>query len=92
MDPQTVFCPNPACLASGQIGRGNIHVHSRKEERYRCDVYGKTFSATTGTHFYRAHKLPDEIVMVMTLLAYGCSPRRLFGPLGGMNGPSSVTN
>ena len=75
MDPQTVFCPNPQCLASGQIGRGTIHVHSRKEERYRWDVCGQTFSATTGTPFYRAHTRPDEVIIVITLWAYGCPPQ-----------------
>jgi transposase-like protein len=72
MDPQAVFCPNPACPASGQIGRGNIGVHSRKERRYKCDVCGKTFAETTGTVFYRLRTAKDIVVVVVTLLAYGC--------------------
>ena len=36
MDPTTVFCPNLACPARGQIGRGNIGIHSRKDKRFLC--------------------------------------------------------
>jgi hypothetical protein len=38
MDPQAVFCPNEACPASGQVGKGNISVHSQKERRYKYTV------------------------------------------------------
>jgi transposase-like protein len=46
MDPQTQFCHNPDCTARGQLGLGNISVHSRKEQRYRCSTCGRTFAAT----------------------------------------------
>ena len=72
MDPQSVFCPNIDCPARGQVGRGNIHVHSRKERRYRCDVCQKTFADTKGTPFYRLRTAKDIVVIVVTLLAYGC--------------------
>lgn len=72
MKPQTVFCPNAACLASGKIGEGNISVHSKAERRYKCSVCGKTFVETKGTPFYRAHKEAGLIQLVITLLAYGC--------------------
>ncbi|HHH42394.1 MAG TPA: IS1 family transposase [Chloroflexi bacterium] len=72
MDPQTVFCPNPACPARGQIGKGNIGIHSRKERRYICRVCGKTFAETKGTVFYRLRTAKDLVVIVVTLLAYGC--------------------
>ena len=75
MDPQTVFCPNPACHARGHIGKGNIRVHSHKEQRYICDECGKTFAASKGTVFYRRHLAADIIVKIVTLLAYGC-PRQ----------------
>jgi transposase-like protein len=75
MDPQTVFCLNSICPARGQMGKGNIRVHSRKERRYRCDVCGNTFVATKGTAFYRRHLPKDTIVKVVTLLAHGC-PRQ----------------
>jgi len=72
MDPQAVFCPNQACPASGQIGQGNIGVHSRKERRYKCHVCDKTFAETKGTPFYRLRTAKDIVIIVVTLLAYGC--------------------
>ena len=72
MDPQTVFCPNPECLASGQVGKGNITIHSQKEKRYRCKVCRKTFVETAGTVFYRRKKAPEVITRVLILLAFGC--------------------
>ena len=75
MDSQTVFCPNSACPASGQISKGNIHVHSHKERRYVCDVCSGTFAATEGTIFYRRRLPRDTIVTMITLLAHGC-PRQ----------------
>ena len=75
MDPHSVFCPNLACPARGQIGKGNIGVHSRKERRYRCDVCGQTFVATKSTVFYRRRLPKEAIVLIITLLAHGC-PRQ----------------
>mgnify|MGYP001029525323 FL=1 len=72
MDPQSVFCPNIDCPARGQVGKGNIRVHSRKERRYRCDVCYKTFSETKGTPLYRLRTTKETVVIVVTLLAYGC--------------------
>lgn len=72
MDPQTVFCPNIDCPARGQVSKGNISVHSRKERRYKCHVCGKTFAETKGTSFYRLRTAKDVVVIVVTLLAYGC--------------------
>ena len=56
MDPQAQFCHNPDCPARGQLGLGNIRVHSRKERRYRCSTCGRTFAATRDTPFYRLKK------------------------------------
>jgi hypothetical protein len=53
MDPQTVFCHNSSCPARGQVGKGNIRIHSRQERRYIRRVYEKTFGANKGTTFYR---------------------------------------
>jgi transposase-like protein len=72
MDPQTAFCHNSACPASGQVGKGNISVHSQQERRYICNVCGKTFAETKGTVFYRLRTAKDVVVLVVTLLAYGC--------------------
>jgi transposase-like protein len=72
MDPQTQFCHNLDCPASGQVGKGNIVVHSLKEGRCKCNVCDKTFSETKGTAFYRLRTAKDVVVLVVTLLAYGC--------------------
>jgi transposase-like protein len=72
MDPQTIFCPNCDCPARGQLGRGNIGIHSRQERRYICHQCHKTFSATQGTVFYRLRSNWNVITLVLTLLAHGC--------------------
>ena len=56
MNPQGVFCANPACADRGLTDKGNVKVHSHKERRFRCATCGKTFAATSGTPFYRLHK------------------------------------
>ena len=72
MNPQIVFCPNLECLARGQVGKGNIGVHSHKERRYICHVCDKTFAETKGTVFYRLQADQDVVTMVIALLAHGC--------------------
>jgi transposase-like protein len=72
MDPHTVFCPNLACPARGQTGQGNITIHSQVEQRYRCTVCRKTFSARCGTPFYRKAYSEELITQVVTLVAHGC--------------------
>ncbi len=72
MDPRIQFCPNMACPARGRIGERNIVIHSRKEDRYKCTVCRRTFSATTNTPFYRRHRPKDLVTIVITLLAFGC--------------------
>lgn len=77
MDPQTQFCPNWACPARGKRKQNNIVIHSRKEARYKCNLCGKTFAATTGTPFYRLHHDPELFTIVVTLLAFGCPPQAI---------------
>jgi transposase-like protein len=72
MNPQDIFCPNIACRARGQIGKGNIGVHSQKDERYICDECQQTFTTTKGTIFYRLRTEPKTVLLVIALLAYGC--------------------
>src|SRR5579884_2041363 len=72
MDSSKVFCPNSTCSARGQIEQGNIVIHDRKRQRYRCKVCKKTFRARRGTMFEGLRKPVDLIVIVVTLLAYGC--------------------
>jgi len=72
MDPQHTFCPNPDCPARGQVGKGNIRIHSRKEQRYRCRLCHQSFSARQGTPLHRRHTPEATISLVMTLVAHGC--------------------
>lgn len=66
------FCPNETCSARGQTGQGNITIHDRQRQRYRCRTCGHTFSARRATMFEGLRKPTDLIVIVVTLLAYGC--------------------
>src|SRR3989441_2913986 len=72
MNASTQFCPNQECKARGKVGQGNIVIHSRKRPRYQCKTCGKTFSAQTGTMFAGLRKPTTLIVIVVTLLSYGC--------------------
>lgn len=56
----------------GQIGKGNIGVHSRKEKRYICHLCRKTFTYRQNTLFYRLRTDPQIILLVIALLSYGC--------------------
>jgi transposase-like protein len=82
MDPQTVFCHNFDCPARGQIGQGNIGIHSRQERRYICHICGQTFAASKGTVFYRLRTTTDIVVLVLTLLAYGCPAQAIVVAFG----------
>jgi transposase-like protein len=82
MDPQQQFCPNPACPTKGQVGRGNIGVHSQREQRYVCQTCGRTFAATAGTPFYRLRPAADQVTLVLTLLCHGCPPQAIVAAFG----------
>jgi len=82
MDPTTVFCPNRHCPARGQTGRGNIGIHSQKDQRLICHECHKTFSATTGTVFYRLCTAAETVSLVVTLLARGCPVQAIVAAFG----------
>ena len=82
MDPREQFCHNRDCWAYGRRGEGHIAIHSQRERRYRCQRCGTTFSATKGTALYRAHKPPDDVAQVVTLLAHGCPPQAIVAAFG----------
>jgi transposase-like protein len=60
------------CPARGQVGEGNIGVHSLKRQRYWCRVCKKAFSARAGTVFYRRRTDAESITRVVTLVGHGC--------------------
>ena len=71
-DASQLFCQNEACPAREQVGAKTIVKYGQKRERYQWKVCQKTFSAWQGTMF-EGHRKPVElIVIVVTLLAYGC--------------------
>jgi transposase-like protein len=82
MNPQTQFCHNPHCRARGQLGQGNIRVHSHTEQRYRCTACGHTFAATTATPFYRLRTAADVVTAVLTLLSHGCPTQAIVAAFG----------
>jgi transposase-like protein len=82
MDPTTAFCPNEHCHARGQTGQGNMGIHSQKEQRFICHACHKTFSARTGTVFYRLRTSAETVVLVVTLLAHGCPLQAIVAALG----------
>ena len=69
-------------MARGKIGEGNIVIHGKKRQRYRCKTCGKTFSAQAGTMFEGLRKPTTLIVMVVTLLAYGCPVQAIVQAFG----------
>jgi transposase-like protein len=72
MDASLQFCPNPTCSASGLTNQGNITIHDRKRERYRCKICRRTFTARTGTMLEGLRKPAELVIVVVGLLSYGC--------------------
>jgi transposase-like protein len=82
MNPQTQFCHNPQCHTRGQVGQGNIRVHSQRAQRYRCTSCGQTFAATKGTPFYRLRTATELVTIVFTLLSHGCPLQAIVAAFG----------
>src|SRR5207248_1724809 len=82
MDPSQAFCPNAMCSARGQSGKGNIVIHDRNRQRYRCKACKRTFSARRGTMFEGLRKPTHLIVIVVTLLSYGCPVQAIVHAFG----------
>src|SRR5262245_14998941 len=82
MNPMSQFCHNLDCPARGQVGQGNITIHSQKERRYYCKTCGSTFAVTTGTPFYRLRLAADLVTLVLTLLTHGCPPQAIVAAFG----------
>ena len=82
MDPLKICCPNVDCPARGHIGKGNLSIHSRKEQRYLCRECGRTFSTRKGTMYFRLHKTEEMMTTVLTLLAHGCPVQAIVAAFG----------
>src|SRR5438034_9434970 len=72
MDASKQFCPNLACSARGQIGKGTVRIHSYHPEPYRCQKCKKTFSGRRGTMMEGLRTSAEVVVRVIILLSYGC--------------------
>src|SRR5260370_37616613 len=81
-DASQLFCPNLDCSARGKIGAGNLVSHGKKWERYKCKMCGRTFCVRQGTMLVGLRKPEELIVIVVTLLAYGCPVQAIVHALG----------
>src|SRR5579875_495039 len=81
-DALQVFCPNLDCPARGKVGAGNLVSHGKERERYKYKTCGRTFCARQGTMFVGLRKPEEQIVLVVTLLAYGCPVQAIVHALG----------
>ena len=82
MDPQEQFCRNRACRAYGRQGEGHVVIHGRAGRRYRCKRWRRTFAETVGTAVHRLRTAREEVVTVVTLLAYGCPVQAIVAAFG----------
>ena len=67
MRPELVVCANARCGASERIG-----IHSHQERRYICHSCGQTLAETKGTPLDGLKYPLWQVVIVLTLLAFGC--------------------
>lgn len=72
------FCPNKACPDYGRLQISQSQPNIRKfgktrngVQRYQCKTCGHTFTATTGTIFFRKRTPEREILETLALLAEG---------------------
>jgi transposase-like protein len=75
--PELVVCP-----ACGEGTNGRIGVHSQRERRYKCHRCHKTFSDTHGTPLYGLKHPTWLVVVVLTLLAFGCPLQAIVAAFG----------
>jgi transposase-like protein len=61
---------------------GNIIIHDRKRQRYRCKLCKQTFSARRATMLEGLRKPTELMIIVVTVLAYGCPVQALVKAFG----------
>jgi hypothetical protein len=64
------------------MGEGNITIHDRKRHRYRCKTCKQTFSGRRETMFEGLRKPIELVVIVVTLLSYGCPVQAIVHAFG----------
>ncbi|MCP4422468.1 MAG: IS1 family transposase, partial [Chloroflexi bacterium] len=67
LDPKLATCPY--CEKDDRLG-----IHSHQERRFICHRCDRTFAETKGTVFFGLHYPIWVVILVLTLLAYGCPP------------------
>ena len=75
MDPHRQRCRKLACRAYGRAGQGHVVIHRRAERRYQGKRCRRTFVRPAATGLDRRRAGRDEVVVVLTVLAYGCPVR-----------------
>ena len=70
MNLEKLFCPNNDFPARGQVSKGNLLVHSRKDERAMCHTCGKPFALSKGTLFCRLRTDPQIVMQVIVQYAW----------------------
>jgi len=66
----------------GQIGKGNIGIHSRKERRFLCRQCPKTLPKLKGRWWYRLRTAAEVVRVVVTLVAHGCPLQAIVAAYG----------
>lgn len=64
------------------MGEGTITIHEKQRRRYRCKVCKQTFNERRGTMFFGLRKPIELIVIVVTLLSYGCPVQAIVHAFG----------
>lgn len=82
MNPQPLFCPNLDCPSRGAQNAGNIRVQDSLRNRWRCKTCQKTFSGRQGTPFFGLKTVEETVVLVLTLLAWGCPLQAIVAAFG----------
>jgi transposase-like protein len=82
VNPHPLFCPNLACPSRGIQNAGNIRVHDSLRNRWRCTTCKKTFSGRQATPFYHLKTAEATIVLVLSLLAWGCPLQAIVAAFG----------
>ena len=72
MDPTTVFCPNRALPCQRPKRPGQYRYPFAEGQALHLHECRKTFSATTGTVFYRLRTSTATVVSIVTVFAHGC--------------------
>jgi transposase-like protein len=76
MDTTTQHCLNQSCTHYQQVGSGNITIHSRVQQRFRCTKCHKTWVSHRDESHYKLKTDTQKIKRAKQLLYYGISIRQ----------------